>query len=136
MPFTVMNGQEFSISQLGLAIFQEDFTTLMSGVDIDLATMPIPPGQYELRVNSTMTGVEIYLPHYVRFTINGNSIMSSKDIHSGAKYWRKLTRKFKKIMSLPDYPPEFALTDFNPQQPVIIHLMLNTAMSGVSIYQL
>ena len=136
MPFSVMNGQEYSISQLGLAIFQEDFTSLMSGVEIDLATMPIPPGQYELRVNTTMTGVEIFLPHYVRFTLNGNSIMSSKDIHSGAKYWRKLTRKFKKNMALPDYPPEFALTDFNPQQPVIIHLVLNAAMSGVSIYQL
>ncbi len=136
MPFTVMNGQEFSISQLGLAVFQEDFTSLMSGTDIDLATMPIPPGQYELRVNTTMGGVEIYLPHYVRFTMNGNSIMSGKNIHSGAKYWRKLTRKFKKVMTLPDYPPEFALTDFNPQQPVIIHLILNTAMSGVDIYQL
>lgn len=136
MPFSVMSGQEFSISQLGLAIFQEDFTSLMSGTEIDLATMPIPPGQYELKVNATMGGVNIFLPHYVRFTINGDSIMSSKDIHSGSRYWRKLTRKFKKQMSLPEFPPEFALTEFNPEQPVIIHLLLNTAMSGVDIYQL
>ena len=136
MPFTAMSGQEYSISQLGLAIFHEDFTSLMSGVDIDLATMPIPPGEYELRLNTTMSGVDIFLPHYVRFTINGTTLMGSKDIHNGARHWRKLVKKFKSQMALPDYPPEFALTEFNPQQPVIIHLVLNTAMSGVSIYQL
>lgn len=136
MPFTAMSGQEYSISQLGLAIFHEDFTSLMSGVDIDLATMPIPPGEYELRVNTTMGGVDIYLPHYVRFTIEGTTVMGGKDIHSGAHYWRKLVKKFKSQMALPECPPEFALTEFNPHQPVIIRLVLNTAMGGVDIYQL
>ncbi len=136
MPFTAMSEQYYSISQLGLAIFQQDFTSLMSGTDIELVTMPIPPGQYELNVNATMGGIRIFLPHYVRFTINGNSIMSGKDIHTGPHYWRKLTRKFRKQMALPEFPPEFALTEFNPEQPVIIHLMLNTAMSGVDIFQL
>jgi hypothetical protein len=141
MPFSAMSGQEYSISQLGLAIFQQDFTSLMGGTDIELVTMPIPPGQYELRVNATMGGINIFLPHYVRFTINGNSIMSGKDIHTGPRYWRKLVRKFRKQMTfnqmaLPEFPPEFALTEFNPEQPVIIHLVLNTAMSGVNIYQL
>lgn len=136
MPFTTMSEQDFSISQLGMRIFEEDFTALMGGNNIDLATMPIPPGQYELRVNTTMGGAYIYLPHYVRYTVNGNSIMSGKTVHNGAKYWRKLTRKFRKVMTLPDYPPEFVLTDFNPQQPVVIHLILNSAMSGVEIYQL
>lgn len=136
MPFTTLNEHGFSISQLGLGIFQEDFTSLMGGTNIDLATMPIPPGQYELRANATMGGVNIFLPHYVRFIVEGNSIMSGKDIHTGTRYWRKLARKFRNQMPLPEYPPEFALTDFNSDQPVIIHLVLNTMMSGVYIYQL
>jgi hypothetical protein len=136
MPFTAMGGQEYSISQVGLSIFHEDITSVMGGVDIDLATMPIPPGQYELRVNTTMGGADIFLPHYVRFTINGTTLMGGKDVHSGARYWRKLVHKFKKHMDLPDFPPEFALSEFNPEQPVIIHLVLNTAMGGVDIYQL
>ena len=62
--------------------------------------------------------------------------LSGKTVHTGSKHWRKLTRKFRKLMTLPDYPPEFALTEFNPQQPVIIHLSINSTMSGVEIYQL
>lgn len=135
MPLSVLGGQTHSISSQGLALFQQGpIISVLGDVEIDLASAPLPPGEYRLDISTFLGGIEIYLPRNAQYSINGTSIMGGKDIHQGPENWDRLTRSFQKIASLPAQAPEIGL--MSQEQPVIIRLNLNHILGGVDIYQL
>ena len=137
MPFSGMGSQFYSISHAGTMLFQQGpIKTGMGSVTIDLVSAPIPPGEYTLNIQTGMGGVEIYLPRYVLFTIDGGSMMGGKDIHEGLDWWHKFSNKVKHELQLSNQIPEFAVASPNPEQPVKIHFIINTGMGGVDVFRL
>jgi hypothetical protein len=136
-PFSGIGGQSYSISSSGMRLFQQGpISTLMSGTLIDLVSAPIEPGEYRLDLNVTMGGIEVFLPRYVEFTLEGSSIAGGRNVHEGPGVWETMKRKLHYLVNLPDQPPDFALAPYNPERPVRIHFVTHITMGGVDIYRL
>ena len=132
-----IGGQAYSISHSGMQLFEQGaINTMMSGTVIDLVSAPIEPGEYRLDISVTMGGVEIFLPRYVQFTLEGSAIAGGRNVHEGPAVWETMKQKLHYIVTLPEQPPEFALTPFDPERPVRIHLVTHIMMGGVDIYRL
>ena len=132
-----IGGQAYSISHSGMQLFQQGkISTLMSGTVIDLVSAPIQPGEYRLEISVTMGGVEIFLPRYVQFTLEGSAIAGGRNIHEGPGVWETMKQKLRYIITLPDQPPDFAIAPSNPERPVRIHFVTHITMGGVDIYRL
>ncbi len=135
--FSGLGGQTFSISHSGMKLFEQGtISTLMSGTVIDLVSAPIEPGEYHLDISVTMGGVEIFLPRYVQFTLEGSAIAGGRNVHEGPGVWETMKQKLHYIVTLPEQPPDFAIAPFNPERPVRIHLVTHIMMGGVDIYRL
>jgi hypothetical protein len=135
--FSGIGGQAYSISYSGMQLFQQGkMNTLMSGTVIDLVSAPIEPGEYRLEINVTMGGVEIFLPRYVQFTLEGSAFAGGRNVHEGPGVWETMRQKLRYIINLPDQPPDFATAASNPERPVRIHFVTHIMMGGVDIYRL
>ena len=136
MSISGFGGQHHSISNSGMMLFQQgSITSVVGGIELDLVSAPIDPGEYTLQINAAVGGVDIFLPHYVQFTIDGGSVFGGQDVHNGVDQWHKMQRKLRRIVQLPDEPPAFALANHD-ERPVSIHFMLQMGAGGVDIYRL
>ena len=136
-PLSGLGGQAYSISHSGMMLFQQSpIHTFMSGTMIDLVSAPIEPGEYQMEINVTMGGVEIFLPRSVQFTLEGSSIAGGRNVHEGPGIWETMKQKLRYIVHLPEQPPDFALAPYNPERPVRIHFVTHIMMGGVDIYRL
>ena len=136
MSVSGFGGQSHSISNSGMMLFQQGpITSFVGGIELDLVSAPIEPGEYTLEIKNTVGGVEIFLPHYVQFTIDGGSMFGGRDVHNGVDKWRKMQKKLRHIVPLPDEPPAFALANHD-ERPVSIHFILETTVGGLDIYHL
>lgn len=136
-----IGGQAYSISQSGMQLFQQGrINTLMSSTVIDLVSAPIEPGEYFLEISVTMGGVEIFLPRYVEFTLEGSALAGGRKVHDayyeGPRVWEITREKLRYVVNLPEQPPDFAIATPNPEQPVRIHFVTHITMGGVDIYRL
>lgn len=137
MPTSGMGSQYHSISLSGMMIFEQGpFVTNMGGMVIDLASAPIEPGDYTMEIRTGMGGVEVYLPRYVQFTIDGGAVVGGTNIHEGLGLWKGLMKSFQGTFSLPNQVPDHAVAPANPERPVRIHFVINTGMGGVDMYRL
>ncbi len=137
MPGTIIGGQYYSISHSGMALFaQGPITAGVGGVTIDLASAPIPPGDYRLEVNGGVGGVEIYLPRYVQFILDGTSVVGGKSVHEGLGAWKALENKLRALVHLPSQIPDHAVAPVDPERPVRLTLVINRGIGGVDIYRL
>ena len=139
--FSGVGGQAYSISHSGMQLFEQGrINTLMSSTLIDLVSAPIEPGEYRLEINATMAGVEIFLPRYVQFTLEGSALAGGRNVHDGMYegpgVWETMKQKLRYVVSLPDQPPDFAIAPANPERPVRIHFVTHITMGGVDIYRL
>jgi uncharacterized protein DUF4342/cell wall-active antibiotic response 4TMS protein YvqF len=135
--FSAFSGQSYSIAHSGMQLFQQGkINTLMSATVIDLVSAPIPPGDYRLEITVTMGGVEIFLPHYVQFTLEGSAIAGGRNVHEGPQVWETMKRKLHYLVNLPDQPLDFMFATFNPEQSVRIHFVTHITMGGLDIYRL
>ena len=136
MPLSAFGGQSYSISNSGTMLFQQGvIKSFIGGVEVDLVSAPIEPGEYKLEVQTGDGGIEIFLPRYVQFTIDGGSILGGRDMHTGTEQWARMQKKLRKIVTLPDEPPAFALASHD-ERPVNIHFTFRTGLGGVDIYKL
>jgi len=120
-----------------MSLFQQGkIETGLGGVTLDLASASIPPGEYRLEISTGMGGVEIYLPRYVQYTIDGASVMGGKNIHEGLDWWKSMTKKFQDVLHLSNQIPDHAVAPISQEQPVVIHFLINTGLGGVDIYRL
>lgn len=136
-----IGGQTYSIAHAGMQLFEQGrINTTMSSTVIDLVSAPIEPGEYRLEINVTMGGVEIFLPRYVQFTLEGSALAGGRNVHDGlfegSTVWEITRRKLRYMVDLPDQPPAFAIALPNPEQPVRIHFVTHITMGGVDIYRL
>ena len=136
-----MGGQTYSISRSGMQLFEQGrINTLMSSTVIDLVSAPIEPGEYRLEISVTMGGVEIFLPRYVEFSLEGSALAGGRKVHDGyyegPRVWEITKDKLRYVVDLPEQPPAFAMAIPNPEQPVRIHFVTHITMGGVDIYRL
>jgi hypothetical protein len=136
-----IGGQTYSIAHSGMQLFEQGrINTAMSSTVIDLVSAPIEPGEYRLEISVTMGGVEIFLPRYVQFTLEGSAFAGGRNVHDGLYegpvIWETMERKLRYMVSLPDQPPDFAIAPPNPARPVRIHFVTHITMGGVDIYRL
>jgi hypothetical protein len=136
-----IGGQAYSISHSGMQLFEQGrINTLMSSTMIDLVSAPIEPGEYRLEVSVTMGGVEIFLPRYVQFTLEGSALAGGRNVHDGSyegpHIWETTRQKLRYVVNLPEQPPDFAIAPANPERPVRIHFVTHITMGGVDIYRL
>src|SRR6266581_2902365 len=136
-PFAAFSGQLYSIAHSGMRLFQQgSIKTLMNRTVIDLVSAPIEPGEYRLEITVTMGGVELFLPRYVQFTLEGSAIAGGRNVHEGPGVWETMKQKLRSLVTLPDQPPDFAVAPSNPERPVRIHFVTHITMGGVDIYRL
>jgi|GEM_PF-378422 hypothetical protein len=136
-----IGGQAYSISHSGMQLFdQGKINTLMSSTVIDLVSAPIEPGEYRLEISVTMGGVEIFLPRYVQFTLEGSAFAGGRNVHDGyyegPEVWEITRQKLRYVVYLPEEPPDFAIAPPNPERSVRIHFVTHITMGGVDIYRL
>ncbi len=108
----------------------------VGGVTIDLASAPLLPGEYRLQVNRGVGGIEIYLPRYVQFVLDGTSVVGGKNVHEGLGAWKTLENRLRALVHLPSQIPDHAVAPADPERPVRITLVINTGVGGVDIYRL
>ena len=131
-----LGSQFYSISHSGLALFgQEPKTGVVGSITVDLVSAPIAPGEYHLALSTGVGGIEIFLPRYAQFTLDGGSVIGGRDIHDGEKHWKHIKRALHGKVSLPDEIPAYALASHD-ECPVTLSLLLQTVGGGVDIYRL
>jgi len=136
-----IGSQSYSISHSGMQMFEQGkINTLMSSTVIDLVSAPIEPGEYRLEISVTMGGVEIFLPRYVQFTLEGSALAGGRKVHDGLYegpgIWEITKQKLRYVVNLPSQPPDFAIAPPNPERPVRIHFVTHITMGGLDIYRL
>jgi hypothetical protein len=137
MPTTMFSSQLYSISHSGTFLFQQSpFVAVMGSVMIDLVSAPIEPGEYQLELSATMGSVEVFLPHYVQFTVEGGVSMGGGNVHEGPGAWEVIKQKLRPQILLGDQPPDFAIAESNPERPVRIRFITHVTMGSVELYRL
>jgi hypothetical protein len=137
MPTTMFSSQLYSISHSGMFLFQQSpYVAVMGSVTIDLVSAPIEPGDYQLEVSATMGSVEVFLPHYVQFTVEGGVSMGGGNVHEGPGAWEVIKQKLRPQILLGDRPPDFAIAESNPERPVRIRFITHVTMGSVELYRL
>ena len=87
-----------SISHSGMALFDTPIQSTFGGVVIDLASAPIEPGDHELHVEVTFGGIEIYLPKYVKFVVDGGAELGGQDVHEGHGFVNRVGRGLGRLV--------------------------------------
>jgi hypothetical protein len=128
------SGQVYSIRDGGTLLFNHPLTTTVGSLLVDLLSAPIPAGHYPLNIDVKVGSVEIFLPRYAQFVINGGSSVGRQNVHRGYKAWGKLTKKLHDS-TLPANTPEDATREPNPEQAVLIQLNIHLGVGNIDIYQ-
>ena len=132
---TGIGGQFHSISHSGMALFEQPIQSVVGGLVIDLASAPLAPGEHRLRVEAGIGGIEIYLPRYVKFVVEGGSALGGQDVHDGLPVWDRLLERFKGWLHLSSQVPSHAVE--NPSdQPIMIRIVVDGMVGGLDIYRL
>jgi hypothetical protein len=133
---TTIGGTNLSISHAGMAIFDQPIRSTIGGIVVDLASAPITPGEHRLEIEAGVGGIEIYLPRYVQFTVEGGPTIGGQDVHDGLGVWEKMTNKLRSALHLPSTIPDHAVENPNPDAPVKIHFVIDGVAGGLDIYRL
>jgi Cell wall-active antibiotics response LiaF, C-terminal len=137
MPTTMFSSQLYSISHSGMSVFQQGpFVAVMGSIMIDLVSAPLEPGEYQVEVSATMGSIEVFLPHYVQFTVEGGVSMGDNNVHEGPGAWEVIKQKLRTQILLPDQPPDYAIAQSNPERPVRIRFITHVTMGSVELYRL
>jgi hypothetical protein len=122
-----------SVSLSGTWLFERSLSVVAGGMVIDLASAPIPPGEYKLDAESTFGGIEVYLARNVEFVSVGGADFGGIDIHDLPKNYQKLVKLLKGRVTLPPEPPPHLTRAV--EKPTRILLDLRTLVGGIDIYR-
>jgi hypothetical protein len=124
-----------SISASGMALFKHPIVSTIGGIEIDLASAPLEPGAHRLEIESTIGGIEIYVPRYVQFTVEGGAAIGGYDVHDGPGVWNKLVHKLRSMVRMPGVTPIRAVDNPDPSKPIAIHFVIDGGVGGIDIYR-
>lgn len=125
-----------SISHSGMALFAQPVQSTMGGLVIDLASAPIDPGEHTLAIESMFGGIEIYLPSYVKFTVEGGAVFGGQDVHEGHGFWNRLVRRMRRWFGLREQIPDEAVPSPDPTTATTIKLVIDGVFGGIDIYRI
>jgi hypothetical protein len=129
-----IGGQYHSIAVSGMALFRQPIHSTIGGITIDLASAPLAPGVHELRIESAIGGVEIYVPSYVKFSVEGGRIVGGYDVHEGLGWIGRARNSLRRMFRMPNHIPERVAPA--PNEPVTIRVVLDGAFGGLDVYRL
>jgi hypothetical protein len=129
-------GQLYSISDRGMGIFERRIEALIGGLEIDLVSAPIEPGTHRLELDANVGGIEVYLPKYVKYTIEGGPVIGGEEIHDGFPWFERTFRRLGKLVGLRSKIPDRAVDNPTPDQTITIHLVVDGGIGGLEIYRL
>lgn len=125
-----------SISYAGMKIFDAPIESTIGGIEVDLASAPITPGEHRLELDAMIGGIEIYLPSYVTFTIEGSAAIGGQDVHEGLPIWTRMWQKSRAMLGLGNKLPAKAVPHPDPGKPISIHFVIDGGVGGLDIYRL
>jgi hypothetical protein len=129
-------GQFHSISHSGMAIFDRPISSTIGGIVVDLASAPINPGEHKLEIDAAIGGVEIYLPRYVKFVVEGGAAIGGQDVHDGLGFFGGIGHRLAHLFRLSNQVPLQAVENPHPDQPITIHLVIDGGIGGLDIYRI
>jgi hypothetical protein len=129
-----IGGQYHSISVSGMQLFRRPIQSTVGGITIDLASAPLVPGVHELRIESAFGGVEIYMPAYVQFTVEGGRIIGGYDVHDGLGWIERAESKLRRVFRMANQIPKRVAPA--PVEPVTIRILLDGVAGGLDVYRL
>jgi hypothetical protein len=124
---------QYSIAVSGMELFRLPIRSTVGGITIDLASAPLAPGVHELRIESTIGGVEIYVPSYVAFTFDVRRPLGGCDVHDGLGWIERAGTKLRRLFKMPKRIPNVAP---EPSAPVAIRFVIDGVVGGVDVYRL
>jgi len=137
MSTTIVGSNFISIAHAGTALFEQGPIQVGVGsVSIDLVSAPIPPGEYDLEIVSGVGSVEIYIPNYVQFTVNGGAFAGSTEIYEGLPLWERIGHSINDALGIKNRIPDHAVAPASSEQQVRIDLHVKTGFGSIEIYRL
>jgi hypothetical protein len=125
-----------SISASGMMLFEQPIRSTFGGITIDLASAPIAPGEHRLEIDGGFGGIEIYIPRYVEFAIEGGAELGGQDIHDGLGLWEWLVNRVRDALRLPKAIPDQAVANPDPGKPIKIRMVISNLAGGIDIYRI
>jgi hypothetical protein len=129
-------GTTHSISHSGMALFSVPIQSTIGGLVIDLASAPIEPGDHELRIETTVGGIEIYLPRHVTFMVNGSPMIGGQDVHDGHGLANRFGRALGGLFGWHSSIPDSAVPSPDPSKPTMIRITVDAGIGGIDIYRI
>lgn len=131
-----IGGQFHSVSHSGMALFKEPIKSTVGGIVIDLASAPLSPGEHKLQIEAGIGGIEIYLPRYAKFVIEGGSAIGGQDVHDGVPVWDRMLERVKGWLKLSNQVPLHAVENPHPGEEIMIRIAIDGAVGGLDIYRI
>ena len=135
MHFTLFGDVFHSIATAGPGLFtMGPIGVGLGDVVFDLVSAPLPPGEHTLEVRSGLGDIEVYLPRYVQFTVEGFRGLGETKIHEGLTSGKQLKKRLARWLDRPDRIPEHALEA--PKEPIRLKLVVHKLAGNVRIFRL
>jgi len=128
-------GTTHSIAHAGIAMFQTPISSTVGGLVVDLASAPIEPGAHELKIESVIGGIEIYVPRHVQFTIEGSALFGGQDVHDGHGVLNTIGRRLGRLVGWRSQIPDEAVPSPDPTRPTSIRFVIDGGIGGIDIYR-
>jgi hypothetical protein len=119
-----------------MALFEQPIRSTYGGITIDLASAPIDPGEHRLEVEGGFGGIEIYLPRYVQFTVDGAPELGGQDVHDGLGLWERFVNRVCGLLRLPKAVPDRAVPNPDPGKQIRIRFIISNIAGGLDIYRI
>lgn len=119
-----------------MALFDQPIRSTFGGITVDLASAPLTPGEHRLEIEGGFGGIEIYLPRYVQFTVEGGPELGGQDVHDGLGLWERLVNRVCDVLRLPKAVPDHAVANADPGKPIMIRFVISNLAGGLDIYRI
>lgn len=136
MSVAAFGSQIHSVSVSGWPIVNQTFYgNFFGNTIVDLASQPIPPGEFNLYVVNFFGAVDIYIPRYVQVLAPGVVLFGSQDTNDAAENWSKLVSRMQGRVNLPSEPPAFVLSSPNGERPTFLKVNHFGGFGALKIYR-
>src|SRR4051794_7032528 len=126
--------QFHSVAVSGMNLFDRPIESILGSVTIDLASAPLQPGEHELRVESVVGSVTVYVPNYVKLSVEGGAIIGGYDVYEGLDLIEGSLQRMRRFFRMSNQVPATAAPA--PELPVSIKLVIEGGIGGIDIYRL